>query len=62
MSTVTVLQLKIIIYDFMLILFASRGEFTKLDADQSGFISKGEAVMATVMMKTEAMVAMVLSN
>ena len=62
MSTVTVLQLKIIIYDSMLILFASRGEFTKLDADQSGFISKGEAVMATVMMKTEVMVAMVLSN
>ena len=62
MSTVTVLQLEIIIYDFIIILFASRGEFTKLDADQSGFISKGEAVMATVMMKTEAMVAMVLSN
>ena len=46
----------------MILLFASRGEFTKLDADQSGFISKGEAVMATVMMKTEVMVAMVLSN
>ena len=57
MSTVTVLQLKIIIYDFMITLFASRGEFTKLDADQSGFISKGEAVMAT-----EVMVAIVLSN
>ena len=46
----------------MILLFASRGEFTKLDADQSGFISKGEAVMATVMMKTEAMVMVVLSN
>ena len=62
MSTVTVLQLKIIIYDFMITLFASRGEFTKLDADQSGFISKGEAVMVTVTMKTEVMVAIVLSN
>ena len=60
MSTVTVLQLKIIFYDFIIIFFSSRGEFTKLDADQSGFISKGEAVMATVMMKTEVMV--VLSN
>ena len=26
----------------MILLFASRGEFTKLDADQSGFISKGK--------------------